>query len=369
MRPYHRLFSLTLLCWLPGCFEPAADLFDSATGEPEPPAGPAPDQDGYRCTSASGSACPAPRRRIWMPGWIVIQMAARGNKAAFVAYPALPGGGADLGASGHGALLLGEGIGWQDGFLASFDRYGKKRFARRLEIFDEPPPPDERPTLIGMKIVAGDAIRVQTAFHLTKKDQPTIAPIHLFAFTMEGSQVSREEVPIVPGSYNGWTWPAADGTLWIKTYPGPFRRYSEEGAVLAMLDLPEGADMRGFAPTGPHSGLINLTTKGYTNELHRFDLGAPLTLLFEEETFPQFHASALVHTLGFAGMYFVEMSYDGLSHRFARIDPEGNRGPVTTVGNVNHRFTVLDGGDGVFYRFLPSGTEWIVQPLSASGGS
>jgi hypothetical protein len=343
-----------------------------------------------------------------MPGWIVTAMAVRGNKAAFTAYPTLPEGSADLGAqqqggqidletgqidwlvplgkgqndyyltydiavapngdvilcgTGYGEPLLGSKLGQFDGFVASFDTFGKKRFAQRLEIFDIEPNIAERPQIVGATIVTDDVIRIRTSFYVTNPGQAMFTAVHVFSFTLDGMLTYRAEVPQVPGTFGTATWPAADGTLWIFHPPGPLYQYSKTGSVLNTLTPPNDGDLRGFAAMGPTSGLINLTTNGITNELYHFDVESSLVPLFNEPIHPEFHAATLVHSLGFAKTYFVETGYTGLSHRFARIDTKGSRSLVTALEKVNHRFALLDNGDGVFFRIEDSGTEWIVQPL------
>ena len=412
-----RLFFFTFLVSLSGCIEPTSGVFPSPSGVSTPvvgPHGPAPDQSAYQCSTSIGSSCKTPLGRFWMPGWIITSAAARGTKAAFIAYPTRPNGGADfvgpqrlgqidlvtgnidwliplanaqydyyltydmtiapngdviVAATGYGELLLGDKISEFDGFVASFNTFGQKRFAHRFEIRDAEPIGSQRPRFINAKIVADDIIRVQTAFQVTDPDQPTVVPIHIFAFTMEGALTYRQEVPIASGSFNGYAWSVEDGTIWVKTYPGPFRRYSKDAALLNTFDLSaQDIDIRGFAAMGSTFGLVNLTTKGMTNELHRFDVEKPLVPLFNEPTFPEFHASEIVHTVGFERTYFVELGYMGRSHRFARIDVNGARGPVISCENVNARYTLLDNGDAVLHRHTgelgaETGSEWIVQPL------
>jgi len=388
---------------LAGCFDPSYDGTEGPVFPEQPP----PDKP-YACASSVSMSCVAPQVRAWLPGWIVTFMAARGDKAAFVAYPALPSGGADraavqhlgqlslanktldwvlplgktqddfyllydiviapngdviVGASGYGELLLGDKIGQFDGFVASFDSFGKKRFAQRFNIFDVEPPINERPQLINLKIIANDSVFVQTAFQYTKANQPTIVPIHLFAFSPDGKQTLRQEVPIVQGSYSGTMWPVPDGTMWIKPFPGPYYRYSKTGQILDTFELQPSAEMRGFTPMSSKTMLINLTTKGMTNEMYRFELGTPLVPLFSEETFPQFHAAAIVPSLDFQRTYLVSLNYNALAHRIQSIDVNGQRSAATTVQNVHSRFTILDNGDAVFARQTDFGTEFIVQPL------
>jgi hypothetical protein len=335
-------------------------------------------------------------------------MAARGNKVAFVAYRTLPKGGADFGtpqqagqidlvtgnidwlvplgnaqydyyltydmaiapngdviiaASGYGELLLGDKLGQFDGFIASFDTNGNKRFAHRFEIHDVEPSIADRPHFVGAKIVTDDVIRVCTGFYVTPPGQATFTAVHLFSFTTEGTQTYRKEVPKEPGGYYTHVYPVADDSWWVYHAPAPYYRYSKDGSVINTLVPPADAIMMGFAPMGLTSGLINLTTKGMTNELHHFDVEIPLVPLFNEPTFPQFHAAAIRQTLGFAKTYFIESAYNGASHRFATIDAQGHRGPVTTLEGITHQFALFDEGLGVFFRATDSGTEWIVQPL------
>lgn len=410
MHTLQRLFvtsaSYCLAISLVGCIEPKAEVIGAGS---QLPTNAPPDSHPYQCTSASGSACVAPRARYWLAGWKVTKLAARDHRVAFTAEPIVPEGTANLpsppylgqinlntgivdwlfpignaypdvlsiydlkiaphgdvlvGATGYGELLLGEKVSEFDGFVASFDVRGNKRFARRLEIFDEiPPPPNERPRLTNLQINDQGPILVLTGFQVTKPNAPTVVPVHLFAFTTEGRQIFRQEVPIAYGSYAGAMWPVPDGSVWIKTFPGAFYHYSNDAELLHTFELAPTVDMRGFAAMESTSLLINLTTKGMTNELYRLHVGEPLTALFAEATPPQFHAAFLEHTLGLSQTYFVEMNYSGLTYRFAPIDKDGKRGLVTTLDQVTNRYTLLDNGDGVFCRVAAEGTEFIVQSL------
>ncbi len=337
-------------------------------------------------------------------------MASRGNKVAFSAYPELTKGGADFGAplhagqidletgkldwlfplgttfddfymtfnmamapngdvifaaKGYGTTLVGAGGYQHDGFVAVFDTFGTKRFAKRLEIWDAPPPIDNRPNFVSATIIADDVIRITTGFYVTPPGQPTFTAAHLFSFSPEGTQSYRQEVPQVPDSYSTYAYPVVDDSLWVYHPPGPMYRYSKGGDVLDTLQVPPppDADFRGFSPIESTSGLINFTTKGMTNELHRFDIELPLVPLFNEPAFPQFHAGVIRQTLGFAKTYFIEMGYSGSSQRFATIDAKGHRGPVTTLEGITGRFVLLDNSVGVFFRVTDFGTEFIVQPF------
>ncbi|HRI68908.1 MAG TPA: hypothetical protein PK156_31980 [Polyangium sp.] len=406
-----QLFLLVLSTWVVGCVEPAEEVFVASTNPQDPitgPDGPAPDQGGYQCSISDSSSCKGPQSRIWLPGWLVTAMAARGHKIAFSAYPTKPDGEPDLGApqhagqvdsitgklewhvplateygdfyqnydiavtpqgdivmaaKGYGNMLVGEG-GYQfDGFLVSFDSSGNKRFGKRLEIWDTPPPPAERPEFVSATIIADDVVRVATGFYITLPGQPTYTAVHIFSFTPEGTQTYRKDVPFAPETYNTHTWPVADGSVWVHKFPGVAHHYSKAGEILDTLEIDKGIDMRGFVPIGPAFGLLNFTTKGMTNELHRFELGAPFELLFDEPTPPQFHAASFRQTLDLSTTYFYEMGYDGLSHRLSTIDAHGNRGPVATYLGMDSHFTRLDDGSAVFVRFVKGGTEFITQPL------
>jgi hypothetical protein len=337
-------------------------------------------------------------------------MASRGNKVAFSAYPELAKGGANFAeplhagqidletgkldwlfplgttfddyymtydmamapngdvifaAHGYGTTLVGAG-GYQfDGFVAVFDTFGTKRFAKRLEIWDEPPPIDNRPQFVSATIIADDDIRICTGFYVTPPGQPTFTAFHIFSFTPEGTQTYRLEVPQVPNTYQIYAYPVIDDSMWVYHPPGPPYRYSKGGDVLDTLEVPPppDADFRGFSPIKSTSGLINFTTKGITNELYRFDVELPLVPLFNEPVFPQFQAGQIRQTLGFDKTYFIEMGYNGSSYRFATIDAQGNRGSATTLEKITGRFVLLDNGSGVFFRVTDIGTEFIVQPL------
>lgn len=407
-----RFLPFTLIGLLSSCIEPSSEVVVSSTQPPGSvtgPDGPAPNQSAYQCSTSTAPACTSPRSRVWLPGWIVTAAAARGNKVAFSAYPTKPEGEADLGAPlqagqidlttgnldwivplgtsmydfrysydmtltpqgdvifaamGYGTMFVGEGGYHDDGFLAVLDSSGKQRFGKRLEIWDTPPTIPERPTFVNARIIADDVLRVNTGFYVTPPGQPTYTAIHLFSFTLDGTQMYRKEVPTVPETYNTHTWPVADGTAWVYHFPGLAYRYSKDGEILDTLEIDKGIDMRGFIAMGSTFGLLNFTTKGMTNELHRFDLElTQFVPLFNEPTPPQFHAASFRQTLGFAKTYFYEMGYDGLSHRFSTIDANGNRGPVTTVAGVTHQFTLFDDGIGVFFRLDDAGTEFIAQSL------
>lgn len=199
-----------------------------------------------RCPSSTDFSCQTLQSQVWLANWYVTAMAARGTKAAFVAYPILPGGGPNTVASdqlgqldlatghldwivplgkdaddyystsditiapsgdiivagtGYGEYLLGDKVSQFDGFVAGFDPSGKKRFARRFEIRDAEPNIAYRPRANGAKIIADDILRVQTSFQMVDPGQPPVVAVHLFSFTPEGSQLSRLEVPIEPGSF------------------------------------------------------------------------------------------------------------------------------------------------------------------------
>lgn len=387
---------------LTGCLDPSLDVAGGASFPQSPPP-----ELPYQCAHSVTMTCPAPRFRVWLPGWYILETAARGNKVAFAAYPNFPTGGVNqaepkylgqvsldtgdldwivpigknqedvytiydltitpkgdvvVGASGYGELLLGNKMGQFDGFIASFDSSGKKRFAQRLDNTDNPPV-IERPRLINLKILANENIFVHTAWHVTPLNQPTKVPLFLYAFTPIGTMVLRQEIPITAATYNGSMWAVPDGTMWSKAFPGPFRRYSQQGEILDMFELQPDVDMPGFAATSAKTMLINLTTKGMTNELYRYDVGGTMTALFSESAFPEFHASDIKHSLNLAATYFVALKYSGLSHRIQSIDTNGTRGSATTVQNVHSRFTILDNGDAVLVRQTDFGTEFIVQPL------
>ena len=207
------------------------------------PGGSAPDQGAYQCSTSTSSACKSPQSRIWLPGWSASAVAARGHKIAFSAYPTKPDGEPDLGApqyagqidsstgklewlvplaaeygdfyqtyaialtpqgdivmaaKGYGNMLVGEG-GYQfDGFVVSFDSSGNKRFGKRLEIWDTPPPLDERPQFVSATIIADDVLRVATGFYVTLPGQPTYTAVHIFSFMQDGTQTYRKEVPAAP---------------------------------------------------------------------------------------------------------------------------------------------------------------------------
>jgi hypothetical protein len=389
--------------FLGGCIDPSAQI----DGGTQFPAQPPPDKP-YQCGVSTGAPCAEPRARAWVPGWSLTNLAARGNKVAFTAYPTLPTGGANsaepqylgqldwnkgtldwmvklgtqqydvywvydltiapsgdiiLGATGYGESLLGSKVSQFDGFIASFDSLGKKRFAQRLEIWDVKPQPGYEPRLNSLEIIAGDDIFVQTAFQDTPPNQATQFPVHLFAFKSTGEQMFRKEVPTTPSTYGGTMWAVPDGSMWIETIVGQFRRYSKTGDVLDTFELQPDAQMRGFIAMNAKTMLINLTTKGMTNELYRFDIGAPLVPLFGESTFPEFHAAGMAHSVDYGRAYFVSLAYNGLSERIQSIDTNGNRGPATTVRNVFSRIGLLESGEGVFARYTEFGTEFIVQPL------
>ncbi|HMY17723.1 MAG TPA: hypothetical protein PKA58_15475 [Polyangium sp.] len=392
-----RLASLLVLAALSSaCLDPNALAFPA-------PANPS----TYHCTTSTGSACQPPRARYWFPQWIVTAMAARGDKVAFTAYPPplpegpqfpsprylgqidlttglldwsikmgstyddynttydltiAPNGDVIVVGRGYSELVLGENSREWDGFVAAFDSRGRKRFARQLVYYPDKLPPGVSTTLVNAKIVADDILRVQTAFYYTDNGFTT-APVHLFSFSPDGTQLGLLEVPISPGSYSGHAWPVVDGSIWIRTFPGPFRRYSKDGVVLDTISLQPDADVRGFGPAGPTTALINLTHKGVTNEMYRYDTGLPLTALFAEATIAEFHAGAIIPTLSLATNYFHEMKYDGLTQRLSRIDAKGNRGPTTILHQVSHRVTLFDNGEGVFCGVYDTGTEFIVQSL------
>lgn len=388
---------------LSGCIDPSLEVASGSTFPDQPPA-----DKPYACASSTGKGCSTPRYRTWVPGWYVIEMAARGDKVAFVAYPNFPAGGVNVGepkylgqvsldkgtldwvvrigkdqddvfsiydiaiapngdvivgANGYGELLLGSKKGQFDGFIGSYDSLGKKRFAHRLEHADVEPPPHERPRLINLKIITNENTFVQTASHVTQLDQATKVPLFLYAFAPDGTKLLQQEVPFSQATYNGHMWSVPDGTMWIKSFPGPFRRYSKTGEILDTFELQPNVDMRGFSAMSAKTMLINLTTKGMTNEMYRFDVGAPLSPLFSENTFPQFHAAEIRHSLGYAQTYMVSLEYSAMSHRIQSIDVNGNRGPAITVKNVHTRFPILDNGDAVLARLTDFGTEFIVQPL------
>lgn len=388
---------------LVGCVDPSLEVASSSNFPQQPPA-----DKPYGCASSAGTSCSTPRYRVWLPGWHVIEMAARGDKVAFTAYPDFPTGGVNtgeakslgqisldkgtldwvvrigkdqedvysiydiaiapngdviFGASGYGELLLGDKQGQFDGFVASFDSSGKKRFAHRLMHSDSEPPLYERPQPINLKIIANENTFVQTASQVTPLNQGTKVPLFLYAFAPDGTKLLRQEVPFSQNTYSGYMWPVPDGTMWIKSFPGPFRRYSKTGEILDTFELQPDAEMRGFTAMSSKTMLINLTTKGMTNEMYRFELGTPLSPLFSENTFPQFHAGGIQHSLNLSGTYMVSLEYSGTAHRIQSIDVNGNRGPAITVKNVNSRFPIFDNGDAVLARLTDFGTEFIVQPL------
>ncbi len=378
-----------------GCIDPNSGAF-------EYPANPS----KYHCTTSTGSACQPPRARYWYPQWIVTAMAARGDKVAFTAFPPIPEGAkyppprylgqidletglvdwsVKLGTTyddfnttydltiapngdvivvgrGYGELLFGDrSVEW-DGFVVAFDSRGHKRFARRLVYYPDKLPAKVHTTLVSAKIVADNELRVQTAFYYTDNGFTT-APVHVFSFALDGTPHGILEVPISPGSYSGYAWPVVDGSLWIRTFPGPYRRYAKDGTILDTIQLQPGAEVRGFMSAGPTTVLLNISPQGYTNDLYRYDTGLPLTALFGEPTPAEFHAGWFVPTSSLTTNYFHEMSYDGLAQRLSKIDAKGNRGPTTTLHQVSHKLTVFDHGEGVFCGIYPTGTEFIVQAL------
>jgi hypothetical protein len=393
----------SLASLLSGCLDPSLEVAGGSVFPEQPP----PDRP-YQCGSSSGKPCAEPRARVWVPGWYVLESAARGDKVAFVAYPCFPNGGANtgepkylgqvsvdkgtldwvvpigknqgdvynvydltlapsgdiiVGASGYGELLLGNKVGQFDGFIASFDSSGKKRFAQRLDNSDGELPPYERPQLINLKIIVNENIFVHTGWQVTPLNQQTKVPLFLYAFAPNGTRILRQEVPFSQATHGGHMWAVPDGTMWSKAFPGPFRRYSQKGEILDTFELQPSAEIRGFAAMSPKTMLINLTAKGMTNEMYRFDFGAPMTPLFSENTFPEIHAAEINQSIGFAHTYMVSLGYSATAHRIQSIDVDGKRGPATTVTNVHTRFTILDSEEAVLVRLTDFGTEFIVQPL------
>ena len=414
MKSIHYLVVIIAPTLLAGCLEPTSEVFVQDSSVPRGgPAGPAPDASVYHCTSSNGSPCQTPRARMWLPGWIVTMMAARGNKVAFSALPTsssgevepgsshyagqldlttgnldwilplgtdrddfqydydmsiTPDGDVVIAASGYGELLLGEG-GYQfDGFLAAFDSLGKKRFAKRFEIWDTLPEPQLRPRFVGATIVADDLIRVRTAFFESQGPNYDPMVMHIFSFQNEGTQIGRVAVPLVKNLFWEETHPSRDGSLWIWQAPGPMYHYSKAGDLLDSMDITKDepldlADPRGFVPNDAESVLVNLSDNGWTNEIYRFAPGSSSTLLFSEPKGDPFAAAHFRQSLGLTKNYFCEMNGDATVYRIATISAQGHRGPASVVGGVAYRFVIYDDDVGVFYRTNDTGTEFIVQPL------
>lgn len=398
-----------------GCLNSSTDIFAEYSSEPKlGPNGPAPDADAYQCTTGNGSSCPIPRARIWLPGWRSFMMAARGHKAAFCGYRALPsaqlepqmilhGGQVDLttgqldwvvplgknqqdfeyvydahvtasGAvvflgSGFGELLIDEAGHQRDNITAAFDENGHELFAKRLEIWDIPP--TYRPAFIGSKTFSDDVLRIRTSFHSFPENNPgaTIFAANIFTLQLDGTQTRRVDVPQYPSIHYEDTHLGPDGSIWTWQAPAPMYKYSKDGTLVHTfaIEKPENLDVaitRGFAPVGPSSVLVNLSsTKGATNEVYQYDAGESRTLLFNEPKQEQFAAGEMRTSLNGSRAYFVEQGSDGSTYRLATIQAQGTRGPVTTVHGVSYRFAIYDEGVGVFYRVNELGTEFIVQPL------
>lgn len=399
---------------LSGCIEPSnSELAEHAptTG----PYGPAPAADGYQCFTSHGSECETPAARIWLPGWAVQWIAARGQKVAIYGYRLLPDGKQDvsagfylgqvdlqtgllewtvrvgnnmddlyglydiaitpqgdivLAAQGNGVTLVGDGGFSFDSILAVFDSHGQKRYAKRLEILDVPPPIDYRPHFVGARIIADDLLRVRTSFHYFPQDKPglTILAAHIFSFQSDGTQLLRVDVPHWTQNLH-WedTHVAMDGSLWTWQAPGPMYHYAKDGALLESVEVDDPVNLdiavvRGFVPTAPWSLLLNLSsTKGATNDIYRLDVGTPRALLFQESVPELFQAAGFRQSLGFSRSYYTEQGEDGATFRLSTIDANGLRGPTTTVSGVGYGFTLFDGGGGVFVRAVAAGSEIIAQ--------
>jgi hypothetical protein len=397
------------------CVNPNEDLFAEYSDDPRVgPSGPAPDAEAYGCEMANGSSCKKALARIWLPGWRSFMMAARGNKAAFCGYRALPsgqlepqmilhGGQVDLTTgqvdwiiplgkdqqdfeyiydahvaangtvvflgSGFGKLLIDDAGSQRDNITVAFDQNGTKLFAKRLEIWDTAP--KYRPTFIGSKTFSDDVLRIRTSFHSFPEAQPglTIFAANLFTLQFDGTQTLRVDVPQTTSIHYEDTHLGPDGSIWTWQAPAPMYQYSKDGKIVHTFDIekPENLDVgitRGFAPIGSESVLANLSsTKGATNEVYQYDAGKPRTLVFEEPQQNQFGAGEMRTSLDGSRAYFIEQGYDGSTYRFATIADQGKRGPVAIVHGVLYQFSLYDQGVGVFYRVNEQGTEFIVQPL------
>ncbi|HRI68907.1 MAG TPA: hypothetical protein PK156_31975, partial [Polyangium sp.] len=106
MKSIHCFFAILAPTLLAGCLEPTSEVFVQDSSVPRGgPNGSAPDASAYHCTVPNGSSCQTPRARMWLPGWTVGLMAARGNKVAFSAYPVPPQGSTNAGAPLYGGQL------------------------------------------------------------------------------------------------------------------------------------------------------------------------------------------------------------------------------------------------------------------------
>ncbi len=402
------LFAFGLLL---GCLEPDAEVF----GEPYTvtgPNGPAPDADVVQCASSTGSSCPPPRARIWMPDWSVSYVAARGTKAAFIARPVAPSepnglaspmyvGKLNLGtgqlewvtrlgddlddvatvyaiamtpsghvivvAQGYGAQYLGDGGGQYDGFLISLhSENGQTNFARRFESWDTPPLPNERPRFVGVDlIIDDDSIRACVNFQQLNAQKQDDQAAYLFSFAYDGTQRYRERLPDIQTNSYWWMRPSSDGSSWVLGYPYSMAHYSKEAKLLDSFDLPmvDPFTIRGFLPVGSTSLFVNFMDNSDINTVQRYQGGGmPMQVASFLRT-DGYGAGTFMQNVSLTQSYVYEMGNFITSHRLRTIDTNGELGPTTTIDGVGYPFVILEYGIGVFVREAHPGSEWIVQAL------
>ncbi len=407
------LFAFGLLL---GCLEPDAQVFDSPITI-NGPNGPAPDPDAVQCQSSTGSSCPPPRARIWMPEWSVSYVAARGTHAAFVARRVVAPGNIDktsplfvgklnLGTGqiewvtplgddnlepsaaygitiapnddvivvvqGYGTRFLGEGGGQYDGFLISLhSENGQTNFARRFESWDVAPPPKVRPRFVGVELIVDETmIRACVNFHQLNAQNIEAHAAYLFSWGYDGTQNYRQQLPDNnPAASNvikaWWTLPYADGSSWVWGHPYSMAHYSKEGDKLESFDLPmvDPFTMRGFLPVGPTSVLFNYMDNSDINTVQRYEIGAAPTQVASFSRTDGYGAGTFVQNVSLTQSYVYEMGNFITSHRLRTVDANGQLGPTTTIDGVGYPFVILEHGIGVFVRNTGSGSEWIVQAL------
>lgn len=401
------MFSLLSL-GLPACLDPSLTLLPV----PERPVI-AEDVSSYQCEGPDGAACPPRELHVLLKGYWVLEMGARGDTGAFVARRLLndtevgaldvegdvylgrinlktgaldwlvtigkgydydvgsvshvqvaPGGDIVVSFSGYGNTLIGEKRTEFEGIVARFDSQGNKRFATRIELLDQPPASANLyPRINTLALVAGN---IRTYVNTSSYFADGIPHIHLLALEADGSMAYLKELYASTSTYSTWMWPAADGSMWIFGPPGDIKRWSHEGELIESFEIPVAVDVnsvRGLASQGSRHVLINLSTKGMTNELYLLDSQKGISHLHDIPTFPEHNAGQIRATPDLTGLIFEELGYTIQSIRFSRIDIQGKRGPAYLVHGVDSRFAVLDGSEGVLIKYTKAGTEWIRQPF------